>query len=329
MQHQPSLRIGYYRNTLLRRALITGMNLQNHHSIELCKNSSICPRFWRFLISRGRMAWILFGRLINKQPFKPTLRRNLVRFALVRPDFFFNFTLTPSERHFLELSCHLNRLCNQLIQQITTLFLQDALDAPTLTSSVNDILEEFFQRKDIAKIDTFAILNSLRKAKLSFGADSKQWTVCFSKETAIRCGAKKMSLTVTTSGILEIFRKLNDLIKNPFEKDLFILMYREIFRHPSFRLLAITGFELTVNRPYAYWYDFMEWETKREDFLIACVESFIRQPFFSSKVAKRSSFTPKSFTHFFDELGGMLIRCQTDDLSRLDFSKMNFDPMIE
>jgi len=329
MQNQPPLRVGYYRITLLRSALERGMNLERHHSIELCKNSSICPRFWRLLISRGRMAWILFGRLINKQPFKPTLRLNLVRFALVRPDFFFNFTLTPSERHFLELSCHLNRLCNQLIQQITTLFLRDALDAPTLTSSVNDILEEFFQRKDIAKIDTFAILNSLRKARISFGADSKQWTVCFSKDTAIRCGAKKMSLTVTTSGILEIFRKLNDLIKNPFEKDLFILMYREIFRHPSFRLLVITGFELTVNRPYEFWYESLEWETKREGFLTACAESFICQPFFSKKMAKYSSFTPESFTHFFDEFRWIVNRCQTDDLSRLDFSKMNFDPMIE
>lgn len=329
MKSQPPLRVGYYRNTLLRRALETGMNLQNDHSIELCKNNSICPRFWRLLISRGRMAWILFGRLINKQPFKPTLRLNLVRFALVRPDFFFNFTLTPSERHFLELSCHLNRLCNQLIQQITTLFLQDALDAPTLTSSFKYILDAFFRRGDIAKIDIFAILNSLRKAKLSFGADSKQWTVCFSKETAIRCGAKKMSLTVTTSGIFDIFRQLYDLIDNPMEKDLFILMYREILRHQWFRILTITGFELTINRHYAFWYDFMKWETKRGHLLIDCVGSFIRQPFFSKKVAGRSSFVPESFTHFFSELRYKIHSCQTDDLSQLDFSKMNFDPMIE
>ncbi len=288
---------------------------QRIQSIERCVSSD----FRRSLISRGKLCVILIQRFFTymKLPFKEA--RRLGTISLFRANIF-HLSLIP------------NQLCNQLVKQIKMLYRTDSLNDRFLIESFKQILSRFHQRQDIKPINIFAILNSLRKKELSFLEDSKVWTFCFSRETSIGCGMKRMTLSVTSTVMFDVFNHLYYLL-NPKdidsrEKDLFGLMYLEIFRNPRFRIYPpYQGFEITIEKPYDFWCDLMNWEITRESKLINCAHAFIRQPFFSRKDSKYFSFTPKSFSHFFSRLQSILSYCQTDDLRNLNFHVMNFDPI--
>ena len=282
-------------------------------SIEGCVSSD----FRRSLISRGKLCSLLIERFFRcmNLPFKDA--RRLGTISLFRANIF-HLSLIP------------NQLCNQLVKQIKMLYRTDSLDDRSLIESFKQVLSEFHQRQDIKPIDIFAILNSLRKTELSFLEDSKVWTFCFSRETSIRCGMKRMTLSVTSTVMFNVFNHLYNLLDpkdiDPREKDLLSLMYLEIFRNPSFRIYPLyQEFELTIEKPYSFWRDSMNWEIIRETKLIDCEQAFIRRPFFSKKNSKYFSFRPKSFTDFFSRLEYILLHSQTDDLRILDFNKMNFD----
>ncbi len=289
---------------------------QSIQSIEGC----VCSDFRRSLISRGKLCMILIQRLFTymKLPFK--CARKLGTITLFRANIF-HLSLIP------------NQLCNQLVKQIKMLYRTDSLDDRALIESFKQILSRFHQRQDIKPINIFAILNSLRKTELSFLEDSKEWTLCFSRETSIRCGMKRMTLSVTSKLMFDVFNHLYYLLDpkdiDPREKDLFSMMYLEIFRNPRFTdpLSLSQGFEITIEKPYDFWCDLMNWEITRKNKLIDCAQAFIRRPFFSKKDSKYFSFTPKSFSHFFSRLQSILSYCQTEDLRNLNFHVMNFDPI--
>jgi len=290
---------------------------QPNQSIEGCVSSD----FRQSLISRGKLCILLIEKFFTcmNLPFKGA--RRLGTISLFRANIF-HLSLIP------------NDLCNQLVKQIKILYRSDALNDRSLMESFKQILSGFHQRQDIKPIDIFAILNSLRKTELSFLEDSKVWTFCFFRETSIRCGMKRMTLSVTLTVMFDVFNHLYYLLDpkdiDSREKDLFGLMYLEIFRNPSFRIYPpyqYQGFELTIEKPYDFWCDLMNWEITRENRLIDCANSFIRRPFFSKKNSKYFIFKPKSFTHFFSRLQSILSYSQTDDLRNLNFHVMNFDPI--
>jgi len=284
-------------------------------SIGVC----VCSDFRQSLISRGKLCMILIQRLFTciNLPFKGSCRHG---------------TITLFRANIFHLSLIPNQLCDQLVKQIKILYRTDSLDDQTLIELFKQVLFGFLQRQNIKLIDIFTILNSLRKSKLSFLEDSKEWTLCFSKETSIRCGMKRMTLTVTSTLMFDVLNHLYNLLDpeavDPREKDLLSLMYLEIFSNPMFKIYPLSlsqGFEITIEKPYDFWYDHMNWEKNRETKLIACAKAFIRQPFFSKKNSIYFSFTPKSFTHFFLKLKSILLHSQTDDLRNLNFGVMNFD----
>ena len=279
----------------------------------------VCSDFRSALISRGKLCMILIQRLFTYKKLPFICARRLGTITLFRASIF-HLTLIP------------NQLCNQLVKRTKILYRNDALNDRSLIESFKQILYGFLQRQDIKPINIFAILNSLRKSKLSFSEDSKEWTLCFSIETSISCGMKRMTLSVTSTLMFNIFNHLYNLLDpkdiDPREKDLFSLMYLEIFRNHPFCILPLPfsqGFEITIEKPYDFWYDCMDWERNRKIKLIDCAQSFIRRPFFSKKDSKYFSFTPKSFSHFFSRLRTILSYCQTDDLRNLNFHVMNFE----
>lgn len=281
----------------------------------------VCSDFRRSLISRGKLCMILIQKLFTYKKLLFKCARRLGTITLFRASIF-HLSLIP------------NQLCNQLVKQTKRLYRTDSLNDQSLIESFKTVFCGFLQRQDIKPINIFAILNSLRKSKLSFLEDSKEWTLCFSRETSIWTGMKRMTLSVTSSLMFDVFNHLYYLLDpkdiDPREKDFFSLMYLEIFRNPMIMIYPLSfsqGFEITIEKPYDFWYDRMNWERNRETKLIDCAQSFIRQPFFSKKDSKYFSFTPKSFSHFFSRLPPILSYCKTNDLRDLNFHVMNFDPI--
>jgi len=210
-------------------------------------------------------------------------------------------TIALSRTHSLHFSLFPNQLCNQLIWQIKTLYENDNLDNETLMEPFKKILQDFFQREDIARINIFAILNSLRKQGYGFWYDSKYWTVCFSDRAYLRLGKSNVRITVDSSIFFDIFRLIMNQLE-PIQQDLLSLMYMTILRDPNHRVLPrIQNFELTIERNYKFWCHSIRWETEREYFLGNCESAFIRQPFFSKKDSKYycTHTSLKSFRDFF------------------------------
>ena len=215
------------------------------------------------------------------------------------------------------------------IQEIKSLYDTDSLRVLTLNQNFKKILSDFSQRCDIPKVDTFAILNSLRKMdEIPFEYDSKNWTFCFSNETSLTSGKSKMIITVESSMIIGIFQKIIDLL-DPIQKDLLFLMYRSILREREVSP-KIPNFELTIYQNYQYWCDYLKWETERESFLIKCKSKFICSTYLSKKdvkfYVKQSSgypSTPESFSEFF---GRYYIL--TKFFKEKSNSDLNFEPMF-
>jgi hypothetical protein len=216
------------------------------------------------------------------------------------------------------------QLIADLVQGMQSLYESNSLSPVNLNQIFKKILSDFYQRDDIPKVDTFAILNSFRKMKeIPFEHDSKKWTFYFSKETSLTSGKTEMTITVESSMIIGIFRTIIDRL-DPIQQDLLFLMYRSILREREVSP-KIPNFELTIEQDYQFWCDSLEWKTQRNKFLLKCKYEFIRQPFFSKKDTKfyldelsRSSgypFTPESFREF---LGRYYIKSN----SVLDFEPM-------
>ena len=216
------------------------------------------------------------------------------------------------------------QLIADFVQGMQSSYESDSLSVLTLNQIFLKILSDFSQRSDIPKVDTFAILNSLRKMKeIPFEHDSKIWTFCFSRETSLKFGKSKMTITVESSMIIGFFRTIIDCL-DPIQQDLLFLMYRSILREREVSP-KIPHFELTIEQDYQFWCDSLNWKTQRNTFLLNCKYEFIRQPFFSKKDTKfyldelwRSSgypSTPESFSEF---LGRHYIKSD----SVLDFEPM-------
>lgn len=199
-------------------------------------------------------------------------------------------------------------LITEVIQEIQSLYGSNSLSISNLNQIFNRILSKFYQRDDIPKIDTFAILNSLKKMKeISFEHDSKKWTFCVSMETSLTSEKSKMIITFNSSMIIYYFRTIIDRL-DPIQQDMLLLMYMSILREHEVSP-KIPNFELTIEQDYQFWYDFLKWETKRKIFLLKCKSEFIRKPFFSQKdtkyyldrLCKQSGYssTPESFREFF------------------------------
>jgi hypothetical protein len=210
-------------------------------------------------------------------------------------------SLSPFVNHYLQLPFCLDQLIAQLIQDIKTLYENDTLDIVTLIEPLKKILQDFYQRKDVERINIFAILNSFRKKGCGFWYDSKYWTVCFSDRASLRLGKSNMTITFDSSIFFDMFR----LIMNQLElvqQDLLSLMYMTILRDPNHRVLPrILNFELTIERNYPFWCRAIKWHTKRFEFLGNCKSAFICQRFFSKK---DTNYYPKytslnSFRDFF------------------------------
>jgi hypothetical protein len=199
-------------------------------------------------------------------------------------------------------------LIADLVQEIQSLYGSDSLSISNLNQIFNRILSKFYQRDDIPKIDTFAILNSLKKMKeISFEHNSKKWTFCVSMKTSLTSEKSKMIITFNSSMIIYYFRTIIDRL-DPIQQDMLLLMYMSILREREVSP-KIPNFELTIEQDYQFWCDFLKWETERKIFLINCKYKFICQPFFSGKdtrfylnLLSRSSghpSTPESFREFF------------------------------
>jgi hypothetical protein len=176
---------------------------------------------------------------------------------------------------------HLNQLIGDLIQATQSLYDRNSLSIPTLNQIFKKILSDFSQRDDIPKVDIFAIFNSLRKMnEIPFEHDSKNWTFCFSRETSLTSEKSKMTITVESSMMFGFFRTIINRL-NPIQQDLLYLMYRSILKQHNVSP-KILEFELTIEKDYEYWSNFLKWKTERDTFL-QCQYKFIRQRYFSRK----------------------------------------------
>lgn len=201
-----------------------------------------------------------------------------------------------------------SQLIADLVQAMQSLYDNNSLSIWTLNQNFKTIFYGFCQRDDISKVDIFAILNSLRKMKeIPFEHDSKNWTFCFSRETSLKFGKSKITITVESSMIIGFFRTIIDRL-DPIQQDMLLLMYRSILRKRGISP-KISNFELTIEQDYEDWSNVLKWKTERNLFLLNCKNEFIRQPFFSKKetkfyldqLSRLSGYpsTPESFNEFF------------------------------
>jgi hypothetical protein len=183
------------------------------------------------------------------------------------------------------LCLFLNQLRNQLIRQIKNLYENETLDNESLMEPFKKILQIFFDRKDIAMIDTFAILNSFRKEGCRFWHDSKCWTVCFSAERAsLRLGKSTVTITVDPSIFFDMFRLITRQLPPP-QKDLISMMYLTVLKEIN-AVPPIRGFHLTIEKNYRYWCVYLRWKNER-DYLISNVcSAFFNLGLFSKKDTK-------------------------------------------
>ena len=200
----------------------------------------------------------------------------------------------------------LTQMIEYFIREMQSLYDSNSLSIPTLNQIFKKILSDFLQRDDIPKVDIFAIFNSLRKMnEIPFEHYSKNWTFCFSRETSLTSEKSKMTITVESSMMFGFFRTIINRL-NPIQRDLLFLMYRSILKQLNVSPI-IPNFELTIEKDYEYWSNFLKWKTERDTFL-QCQYKFIRVPYFSKKNSKfylnqlsRPSgypFTIESFSEF-------------------------------
>ena len=211
-----------------------------------------------------------------------------------------------------DLMILLYELINKLNQRIQLLHNSNLLnDESTLYFSLRKIINAFFTRTDIQKIDIFAILNSLRKMNdISFEHDSKQFKYCFSTKTSLTVKESNISITIKSEIIFDFLRYIIDVLP-PIQQDLIWLMYMGILIKHNISP-QIPNFEMTIETNYQYWCNFIGWnESMRIKFLKECRDQLTRQPFFSKKDREHYSVygklskklvypsTPESFHEFF------------------------------
>lgn len=213
------------------------------------------------------------------------------------------------------LCLFLNQLRNQLIRQIKNLYENETLDNESLMEPFKKILQNFFERKDIAMIDTFAILNSFRKEGCSFWHDSKCWTVCFSaKGASLRLGKSTVTITVDPSVFFDMFRLITRQLTPP-QKDMISMMYMTVLKEIN-AVPPIRGFQLTIEKNYRWWCVYLRWKNER-DYLISNVcSAFFNLGLFSKKETKYyrananqdsiEEFLKQWFIAYHDEFKGKL-----------------------
>jgi len=260
-------------NLMFLTAMKKGLNPREGVLILHDKRKKVDPRLLRLLISRGRLGWILLERLFVNQSFKlnPIYRR----FALARPKFI-KYYLTSHEIHVLKLSSCLDRLCNQLILMLKSLYQNNILDIDHLTdSSFKNLMVEFCSVPGIEMIDYFSIMNTFREMdNISFMYDSKKWFISFSDSSKMRVGMSEISITLKRCAIFEIMHWLKDKLA-PEQKDLIYIMYNKVLRRVSNYEHLIPQnviFNLSVETSYQFWRQ--PWENQRKEILTGCLCSF-------------------------------------------------------
>ena len=206
----------------------------------------------------------------------------------------------------------LDELIDKLNKRIQLLYNSpDIFDAKTLYWALRKIINAFFTRTDIQKIDIFAILNSLRKMNdISFEHDSKQFKYCFSTKTSLTVEGSKITITIESEIIFDFLIYIIDVLP-PIQRDLIWLMYMDILRKHNISP-QIPNFEMIIETNYQYWCNFIGWnESMRIGFLKECRDKLTRQAFFSKKhtkyysvygkLSKKSDYPsiPISFHEFF------------------------------
>jgi len=122
----------------------------------------IHPTHLRLLLSRNVFLLILMRRLFSLNTKCFFHKREQIQMSLI------SRSLSLKKNSILHLSIILEQIVSNLIGMIKHLYNNDTVQCETLQEAVNSVLETFLRRRDIALIDQFAILNTLKKRGLAF-----------------------------------------------------------------------------------------------------------------------------------------------------------------
>ncbi len=185
------------------------------------------------------------------------------------------------------LTTCLDTLTSGLVSQIKFDYDRNFLNHQNLNSSLKQILNEFFERKDIQPIDIFTILSSLKKMEIiSFQYDSKNFTFCFSSETLFTFGKTEIMITVVSSMIADYLKTIFEKLDTSHQNIVYMLYHNALkeIRNKYFGLsqenLAITNIRHIV-----YWMNCVTiYEKKSLVDMFKCV---------MCDIATRDNFNPK------------------------------------
>jgi hypothetical protein len=261
----------------------------------------IHPSHLRLLLSRNGFLLILMRKLFSLNTKCFFHKREQIQISLM------SRSLSLKKNSVLHLSIILEQIVSNLIGMIKRLYDNDTVQCETLQEAVNSVLETFLRRRDIALIDQFAILNTLKKKRFGFRHESQYWEVSFGLKSNLRLGKSKVLVTLDSSTFFQKFRLImSQLEQNPKQHDLLCLMYMTILRAAEHRVKPVLPFpfEMTITLNYEFWLSsiYLNWDTKRSEFLDKCKCQFVRRPFFSKKDSNYyfQHTNTSSFREFFE-----------------------------
>jgi hypothetical protein len=226
-------------------------------------NGHISQSGRKFLITRGGLCSTLVRKLFSLNPQKIIDGNVLGRSVLCRllSD---QEAIVFDKQSLLDQLC--NQLCNRMIGDVIKFYNEDEMDNICLLDILKRNIQNFLETTDMQPIDTFAILNSIRKRGLTFYHDNKSWKIHFSNAGFFKLGKSSVTIAVCPSFILEKLRFImehHELI--PSQSDLLSMMYLSILREDRFKhiLKLNPDFEMTVERPYIFWCKKIKWESER------------------------------------------------------------------
>jgi hypothetical protein len=240
------------------------------------------PSHLRLLVARNGFLLILMRKLLSLNTKCFFHQSERIQMSLI------SRSLSLKKNSVLHLSIILEQIVSTLIGMIKHLYDNDSVQCETLQEAVNSVLETFLRRRDIALIDQFAILNTLKKKGFGFRHESQYWEVSFGLKSNFRLGKSKVLVTLDSSTFFQKFRLImSQLEQNPKQHDLLCLMYMTIMNTFEHRVKPVLPFpfELTITTNYQFWLSsiYLNWDTKRSEFLDKCKCQFVRRPFFSKK----------------------------------------------
>lgn len=195
------------------------------------------------------------------------------------------------------LTAILSQLTDELIRQIKIKYDMDVLNNQTLNSSLKQILEKFFERKDIQPIDIFTIFSSLKKMEIIlFPHDSKNFKFCFSDETLLTVGKSEITITVESSMITQYLKRIFEKLDTSHQNIVYML-YHDALKEISSTYFGLSKENLSITnlRHILYWMNLVTEKKSEIDMCKWIMREIALRKNFSEKWQSKSANDEISF----------------------------------